>query len=57
MPSIPKPSDGKGPMMGSDGPMNPTKPADKVGKIARGAPTRNSGSDTSPYSSARGRKG
>jgi hypothetical protein len=29
------------------------KPAAKAGKIAKGAPTRGSGSDLNPYSSAR----
>jgi hypothetical protein len=51
---IPMPKDGKGPMMKTGG--NPTKPEAKVKQVARGAPTKGSGSDTSPYSSARGRR-
>lgn len=33
--------------------MKPTQPATKVKQIAKGEPTRGSGSDTSPYSSAK----
>lgn len=29
------------------------KPAGKIGKVAKGAPTRGSGADTDPWSSAR----
>jgi hypothetical protein len=29
------------------------KPAQKIGKVVKGAPTRGNGSDTSPWSSAR----
>jgi len=50
MGKIPAPADGKGPMMKTGG--NPTKPAEKVKQVARGEPTRGSGSDTQPYSSA-----
>ena len=32
------------------------KPATKIGKIAKGAPTRKSGADTDPWSSARSGK-
>lgn len=56
MPNIPMPKDGKGPMMGANG-GTPMKPAEKIGKIAAGQPTKGSGSDTSPYSAAgKGRK-
>lgn len=49
--NVPMPRDGKGPMMKTGG--SPIKPAAKVKSIARGAPTKGSGSDTSPYSSAK----
>ena len=56
MTSIPAPKSGKGPMMKTGGKM-PVKPAAKLGKVAAGAPTKGTGSDTSPYSSAkRGKK-
>ena len=51
MPSIPKPRDGKGPMMKTGGKM-PTKPEAQLKRIAKGTPNKGSGSDTSPYSSA-----
>lgn len=57
MASIPaNPNNGKGPVSPGKGGMKPATPQTKVKDIARGAPTRGSGSDTSPYSSARGRK-
>ena len=50
---IPMPSDsGRGPM-DSTGTPTPMAPAVKLKAVAKGEPTRGSGSDTSPYSSAR----
>lgn len=52
MTNIPGPKNGKGPMFKTGGKM-PLKPAEKLKQVAKGEPTKGSGSDTSPYSSAR----
>lgn len=44
----------KGPT--KQGAKTPMKPAAKLDQVKKGAPTHGSGSDTSPYSSARGTK-
>mgnify|MGYP001608083012 CR=1 FL=1 len=49
---IPMPTDGKGPMMSTGG-KKPLKPEAQLKRVAKGAATKGSGSDTSPYSSAR----
>lgn len=52
MPNIPMPKDRKGPMM-TTGTPTPKTPAAQMARVAKGAPTKGSGSDTSPYSSAK----
>lgn len=49
---IPMPKDGKGAMMKTGGKM-PLKPEQQLKRVAKRAPQSGSGSDTSPYSSAK----
>jgi hypothetical protein len=53
---IPMPTDGKGPMMTTGG-GSVKKPAQQLDNIKTRAPQKGSGSDTSPYSSARRSRG
>lgn len=43
--------------MSDGGGRQPMKPTEKLTKVKAGAPTKGSGSDTSPYSSARKKGG